>query len=248
MIDGQHRLAGLAEAIEVDPSVGEMELLVTMCLDLTTPEAARIFLNINTEQKPVPKSLVFDLFGEVVSDEEHAINRAADLARDLNDEPSSPLYKLIKFPGSPRGQGNIELSTFVSAFKDHLNPKGGSFYIYKLKNYDAQKAAVSNFFQAIREFYSEAKAWDSISRNPFLKAAGFNGAVDFFFESLIKRCAERGTFKVVDMKDLIALDKEGLVTWEELKGRDGKTARKVIKDLLGTNLLSSLPNHAEYKF
>ncbi len=248
VIDGQHRLAGLSAAVQADPEIGKLELLVTMCVNLKTSEAARIFLNINTEQKPVPKSLVFDLFGEVVNDEEHSVNRATDLARDLNDDPGSPLYNLIKFPGAPRGQGNIELSTFVTSLKDHLNPKTGTFYIYKLKDFDKQKLAISNFFQAIRDFYSEAKVWGATSKNPFLKAAGFNGAMDFFIESLIKRCAEKGSFSIPVMKDFIGLDREGLVTWDELKGKDGKTARKVIKDLLETNLLNSLPNHDEYQF
>lgn len=248
VIDGQHRLAGLEQAIEQDQSIGETELLVTMCIGLTTPEAARIFLNINTEQRPVPKSLVFDLFGDVVDDHEHAVNRASDLARDLNDDPTSPLYKLIKFPGAPRGQGSIELSTFVSALKDHLKPRTGTFYIYKLKDFETQKLSLYNFFQAIRDYYSEAKAWGSSSKNPFLRAAGFNGAIDFFIESLIKRCAQNGSFSISDMKDAIGLDREGLITWDDLKGKDGKTARKMIRDLLESNLLNSLPSHNEYKF
>lgn len=248
VLDGQHRLTGLQAAIEEEPNIGESDLLVTLCLGLTTKEAAKIFLNINTEQRPVPKSLVFDLFGEVENDEDHAINRATDLARSLNDEPDSPLYRLIKFPGAARGQGNIELSTFVSALKDHLKPKTGTFYTYKLRDYDKQRAAIANFFLAIRDFYSHAGIWESTSKNPFIRAAGFNGALDFFVESLIKRCAEKGSFSVSTMKSFIGLDKEGLVGWDELKGKDGKTARKSIKDLLESNLLNSLPSHSDYEF
>jgi DGQHR domain-containing protein len=248
VLDGQHRLTGLQAAIEEDASIGESDLLVTLCLELSTKEAAKIFLNINTEQRPVPKSLVFDLFGEVENDEDHAINRATDLARSLNDEPDSPLYRLIKFPGSLRGQGNIELSTFVAAFKDHLKPKMGTFYTYKLRDYDKQRAAIANFFLAIRDFYSGAGIWESATKNPFIRAAGFNGAVDFFVDSLIKRCAEKSSFSISTMKNLIGLDKEGLIGWDELKGKDGKTARKSIKDLLESNLLNSLPNQSDYEF
>lgn len=248
VLDGQHRLTGLQTAIEEDNSIGESDLLVTLCVGLTTKEAAKIFLNINTEQRPVPKSLVFDLFGEVENDEDHAINRSTDLARSLNDEPESPLYRLIKFPGAARGQGNIELSTFVSAFKDHLKPRTGTFHTYKLRDYDKQRAAISNFFLAIRDFYSNAGIWESTSKNPFIRAAGFNGAVDFFVESLIMRCAEKSSFSVLSMKKLIALDKEGIIGWDELKGKDGKTARKLIKDLLESNMLNSLPDHSDYEF
>lgn len=247
VIDGQHRLAGLEQAIDSDSSIGERDILVTLCLSLTTKQAAKIFLNINTEQRPVPKSLIFDLFGEVVDDESHATNRATDLARDLNEDAESPLYKLIKFPGSPRGQGYIELSTFVSATKDHLKPPSGTFYTYKLRNLDNQKQAIWNFFKSIRDYYSNAKLWDG-TKNPFIKAAGFNGAMDFFFDSLIKRCAEKSSFSVKTMKELIALDTEGLITWDELKGQDGKTARKRIRDLLESNQLNSLPDTDRYEF
>jgi DGQHR domain-containing protein len=105
VIDGQHRITGLDEAMKEDREVGEQQVIVTLCQNLTTQQAAGIFLNINTEQRPVPKSLIFDLFGEVEGDPAHAINRATDIAESLNEDPASPLYKLIKFPGSPRGVG-----------------------------------------------------------------------------------------------------------------------------------------------
>lgn len=248
VIDGQHRIAGLAQAVELRDSIGDQELLVTLCVGLSTKDAAKIFLNINTEQKPVPKSLIYDLFGEVVDDEQHAINRSADLARELNDDPDSALYNQIKFPGAPRGQGSIELSTFVSAFKDHLKPETGTFYTYKIRDYERQKAAIDNFFNSLREFYENRKLWNSTTKNPFLKAAGFNGAVDFLVEVLIKHCAEKRSFSIPTMKTFIGLDQSGLVTWDELKGRDGKTARKAIKNLLESNSLNSLPDNDEYEF
>lgn len=248
VIDGQHRLAGLTQAIEVRDAIGDQELLVTLCVGLTTSNAAKIFLNINTEQKPVPKSLIYDLFGEVVDDEAHAVNRSTDLARDLNDDPESPLYNQVKFPGAPRGQGSIELSTFVSALKDHLKPDTGTFYTYKIRDFERQKAAINNFFQSLHDFYDNKQLWNSSNKNPFLKAAGFNGAVDFFVEVLIKHCAEKRSFSVATMKHFIGLDQSGLITWDDLRGKDGKTARKAIKSLLESNSLNELPDHDEYEF
>lgn len=67
VIDGQHRLEGLKAAMEIDPTIGEKEILVTLTKDISTKKAAEIFLNINTEQKPVPKSLIYDLYGLVES-------------------------------------------------------------------------------------------------------------------------------------------------------------------------------------
>lgn len=247
VIDGQHRIAGFEAAIEEDDAVGERDIIITLCMHLTTQKAAEIFLNINTEQKPVPKSLMYDLFGEVIDDETHAVNRSTDIARYLNDDPDSPLYKLIKFPGSPRGVGNIELSTFVAAIKEHLKP-GGTFGIYKLTTLDHQKVVITNYFKSIKEFYLKNKIWGSKAKNPFLKAAGFNGSIDFLTASLIQRCAEKGSFSVDTMSKIISFESEDILTWDDLKGLDGKTSRKKVKDALEANLLKSLPAQDQYEF
>lgn len=247
VIDGQHRIAGFEAAIEDDDSVGDRDIIITLCTHLTTQKAAEIFLNINTEQKPVPKSLMYDLFGEVIDDETHAVNRSTDIARYLNDDPDSPLYKLIKFPGAPRGVGSIELSTFVASIKEHLKP-GGTFGVYKLTTLDHQKVVITNYFKSIREFYARQKIWSSKTKNPFLKAAGFNGAIDFLTTSLIQRCAEKGTFSVDTMSKIISFESEDILTWDDLKGLDGKTSRKKVKDALEANLLKSLPTQDQYEF
>ena len=247
VIDGQHRLAGFEAAIDEDESIGDRDIIVTLCMHLTTQKAAEIFLNINTEQKPVPKSLMYDLFGEVVDDETHAVNRSTDIARYLNDDPGSPLYKLIKFPGSPRGVGSIELSTFVASIKEHLKPSG-TVGNYKLTSLDHQKQVITNYFKSIREFYVEHKIWNVKSKNPFLKAAGFNGAIDFLAGSLIQRCAEKGSFSVDTMSKIISFESEDILIWDDLKGLDGKTSRKKVKDALEANLLKSLPPKDDYEF
>lgn len=79
--------------MEIEHSIGEKYLLVSLMQNLNTKQAAEIFLNINTEQKPVPGSLIFDLFGIVESDKEHAINRARDISIELNDNEESPIIK-----------------------------------------------------------------------------------------------------------------------------------------------------------
>lgn len=247
VIDGQHRLTGLEEAMRDDPRVGDRDIIVTMCKKLTTPQAAGIFLNINTEQRPVPKSLIFDLFGEVDGNPAHAINRATDIAEALNEDPSSALYKLIKFPGSPRGAGRIELSTFVTALKKHLE-KDGEFYRVKLKSLDVQKAAFGNFFGAIKSFYEKDKIWQSQSGNPFFRAAGFNGAVDFLCDKLLLKAAERKSFSVETMRNILRLDDRDLLTWDDLQGTDGKTARKKVNEYLSASLTGSLADQDEYEF
>ena len=67
IIDGQHRIIGMAAAIERKQSLSKLQLPVSLYTGLTTKESADIFLSINTEQKPVHRSLVFDLY-KVASD------------------------------------------------------------------------------------------------------------------------------------------------------------------------------------
>jgi DGQHR domain-containing protein len=247
VIDGQHRITGLEEAMKEDRAVGEQDVIVTLCKNLTTSQAAGIFLNINTEQRPVPKSLIFDLFGEVENSPAHAINRATDIAEALNDDATSPLYKLIKFPGMPRGVGRIELSTFVTALKKHLE-KDGEFYRVKLRTLDAQKAAISNFFAALKSYYDAGRVWQTPANNPFFKAAGFNGAIDFLCDKLLLKAAERRSFTVETMKDILRLGEGTLLTWDDLQGTDGKTARKRVSEYLGSSLTSNLVDQDEYEF
>jgi DGQHR domain-containing protein len=245
VIDGQHRMAGLERAMAEDASVGETEILVSLTVSLTTSEAANIFLNINTEQKPVPKSLIYDLFGEVDSDPNHLINRASDIANELNDNPDSPYYSLIKYPGASKGA--IDLSTVVSSLKPHL-VAGGIFAKLNLNSLQYQKNAILNFFSAIKTFYDNQGFWENKGKNPLLRAAGFTGAIDFLAETLLSKCADSKNFSVEKMRDLIRLDKTGLLLMEDIRQLDGKTARRTIKEHLESYLQDQTPLQDEYAF
>lgn len=245
VIDGQHRIAGLQDAMNEDSSIGEKEILVSLCIGLTTRQAATIFLNINSEQKPVPKSLIFDLFGEVEDDSDHAIRRANDIAQELNENSESPFCRLIKFPGNPRGVGIIDLSTVVAALKPHLE-QTGIFATVNLNSLNFQKMAILNYFQAINYFYSKEGIWKNKGKNPFFKSSGFYGAIDFLASTLLRKCAERKSFTVEVFKELLNLN--SLLLFDDIKKLDGKTARKRVKDYLESNLLSELPKQNEYEF
>ena len=246
-IDGQHRLVGLQEAFKEDDSIGENEILVTMSLNLTTKEAARIFININSEQKPVPKSLIYDLFGEIENDTEHSINRANDIAEELNTNIESPYYSSIKYPGQPKGVGLVDLSTVVSSLKKHLEPDG-VFSSHKLTNLQNQKSVILNYFTALRFYYDREDLWSNKNKNPFLTNAGFIGAIEHLIKNLLIKCAEKKSFKVEDFKSLLDLPKGELIQRVDLKNLEGKSQRRAIVDYLQDNYLKSLPSQDEYEF
>ena len=66
VIDGQHRLFAFAKA---QPQHLCDELLCAVYMDLPKPVQAQIFAIINSTQKPVSKSLTYELFGYNVDDE-----------------------------------------------------------------------------------------------------------------------------------------------------------------------------------
>jgi DNA sulfur modification protein DndB len=247
MIDGQHRMAGLQAAMEAQPEVGNKEILVSLCINLTTNQAATIFLNINSKQVQVPKSLIYDLFGEVDDDSNHAINRANDIAHELNDVSTSPYYRVIKFPGNPRGVGIIDLSTVVSAFRPHLGVDG-VFKRINLTSLDYQRQAILNYFIAIKSYYDHNELWQNRIKNPFFKSAGFNGAVDYLTSTLLMKCAEIKSFSIDTFKEFLHLDPDYLLTHDDIKSLDGKTARKKIADYLRSYLIDALPEQDEYEF
>ena len=85
--------------------MGTIDIPVAIYSFLTSQACADIFLSINNEQKPVPKSLVIDLYGiagQTIVDP--ASVRARDLAAYLNSDEESPYYNLIRFPGASRSR------------------------------------------------------------------------------------------------------------------------------------------------
>jgi len=246
-IDGQHRLVGLQAAINEKPEIGEKEVLVSLCLHLTTKESATIFLNINSEQKPVPKSLIYDLFGEAVEDKEHAINRAKDIIDILNEDKDSPFWGHIKYPGRPRGQGDLDLSVAVNAMKKHFD-SDGVFQRYNLSEIDIQVRIIMNYFNAIKSYYDTLGLWENKSKNPFFKGAGFYGAFEYLVEELIAKCQLEKSFTMATFQKLLNFAEGDVLLTSDLKNFDGKTARKEVKKFFAESSRKNSPSVDSYEF
>lgn len=247
ILDGQHRMAGLELAMKKNSSIGEKEVLVILTNGLETEEAAKIFLNINTEQRPVQKSLIYDLFGLInQNDPDMPVVRANDIVSFLNETIDSPYYNLIKIPGTPRGVGVIDMSTVVSSLKDKLTTKG-VFVTYRLSSLERQRATIGNYFKAIKKWYDNDGLWTSKTKNPFLMNAGFIAAIDVLCNLIIPKCAEKGDFKVDTIYKILNFD-ENLLTRADIKNLDGKSQRKSIYDYMETSINSNLPEENEYSF
>jgi DNA sulfur modification protein DndB len=229
IIDGQHRIAGIKAAIEERAALGKLELPVVIYRELTTQECADIFLSINTEQKPVARSLVFDLYG-VAS--EHLVDQAAERARDiamyLNTEDGSPYLGEIKLPGAPTRRGGIPLSSAVTGIKP-LVEENGAFEQISVVELEFQKQVILHLFIALRGVYGEE--WDN-KANVFLYAAGFLAAMDFLKLQLIPYCNIQESFEVETIEAAIAFEDDSLIYQDEVKGQSGGGAQKRIHERL----------------
>jgi DGQHR domain-containing protein len=231
IIDGQHRIAGIAAAIEAVPAFGKLQLPVVLYENLSTQECADIFLSINTEQKPVPRSLVFDLYG-VASHSlvDQAALRARDIAMYLNENDDSPYLGEIKKPNDRR-RGGIALSTAVAAIKPLVEDKG-IFEQVDLNELEMQKKVVLNLFRAIRSKFEDK--WEDRT-NVFLYAAGFSAALRFLQLKLIPYCNALEDFTEAQIADAIDFGSAGPMSQEALKGVGGVDAiNQVFEALVAT--------------
>ncbi len=96
IIDGQHRLFAFTKA---HATRLEMNLICSVFLDLPKPYQAQLFATINSTQKPVNKSLTYELFGYNVDEEKETYwspdKLAVFLTRRLAVDDASPLYRRI---------------------------------------------------------------------------------------------------------------------------------------------------------
>lgn len=127
IIDGQHRIKGIEEAIDrleghcealsktvrnkTNPALVEkldfyssrlddlknIELVVSFFIDKTLEYQAMVFSTINRTQKRVSQSLVYSLFGLDTGDTPH--KTALEVSLSLNSHKKSPFYKRIKLYG-----------------------------------------------------------------------------------------------------------------------------------------------------
>lgn len=225
IIDGQHRVAGIKEAIKENKSLSGIDIPVVIYQKLSTQECADIFIAINTEQKPAPKSLVYDLYGigsEVSIDPSAA--RARDIAEVLNKDDDSPYFGKIKFPGEPRRKGGIALSTAVSSIKA-LVESGATFDQIGVNELNLQIKCLKNYFSAIKREYKDD--WE-LNSNVFQYSSGFSAACEFFKLKLVPYCNSQKSFEVDTIQNALRLKDSGLIKQEEVSKRNGKEATRII--------------------
>lgn len=248
LIDGQHRYMGLQNAIEDDNKFKGFNVVVMLSNNLSTKDAANIFVSINSKQQTVSKSLIYDLYKELDENPESIINRAVDIADALNTEEESPYKGFVVYPGKRAPSAKIQLSTVVNSLESHLGNKG-TFAKYNFKSLSYQKALVVNFSKAVALQYEEEGLWNSYSKNPFITSAGFRAVVEAMTsESFLQKVVQRKSLSVENISSILSLNKSDLFLKDEnYKKLGGKEQVKSLKEYLLKGLLTEIPEETEYE-
>ena len=134
IVDGQHRMMGMMKLYdELDRLLIKTEedeyvlhflkkykFNCTILLNYDLWEQGQVFVNVNFKQKPVNKSLYYEIFGSEYREEQsdwqrNKIYLAHTMAKMLNEHKDSPFYHRIKMLGT--GQGYVSQAFVVEALQ-----------------------------------------------------------------------------------------------------------------------------------
>lgn len=225
LIDGQHRMEGLRRALEAGGK--DIQIPVALYFDLAAEDAANIFLSLNTEQKPVPKKFVYEIYG-LASDYivDDRVNKTRELALAVLDGTRSPLKTSYKGALSKSRIG-INLATAISGLKPLVGDKG-QFKLLGVGTVENQAKLLLALFGAIKDGYG--KDWDD-DDNAFRYAAGFLGAIDYFRSTLLPYMVRNKISTSSAVGEFMDSDAD-LIMMSGLKGLGGAKARKVVAEKL----------------
>jgi DGQHR domain-containing protein len=155
ILDGQHRVFGFSLAKT------SLRVPVVIYNNLSPRDESRLFIDINTKQRPVPNELLLDIkkLAEYESDVEHLLGEVFDM---FHSDPASPLLGMTsaherKTKRISRVTFNAGLKPLLSAFED-----ASSEEIY---------GAVSAYLSAFVTGTNQLKAPDAMVKPTVFRAA-----------------------------------------------------------------------------
>lgn len=186
IIDGQHRLYGF------NYSEGkEFDLLISAFIGLTTSDQATIFKIINSTQKGVSPSLIYDLI-DLTKDAEYLDERAHEIVKALNNDDDSPWMDMIKMIG--RGKGLISQAALIGDLKKVLQDA-----IFKEYPSGEQIKILKDYFKVLKELFPTA--WEN-KKYVLCKTLGV-AAVLMIMPKVLIHCTIRSDFSQQTMKKIM---------------------------------------------
>ena len=175
IVDGQHRLWSMIQLYkEVNEMADEDSLFIkeylerykfncTLLMNFDMWEQAQVFASVNFKQKPVNKSLYYDIYGMEYHEgeqdrEKSAMYVAHQVIKALNNTPDSALYGYIKMLGT--GKGYVSQSCFADAMIPSILSEQGVWYLDfeshpGVPNYSFMIVEAMSFFKTVAEMFSD---------------------------------------------------------------------------------------------
>ena len=140
VIDGQHRLEGL----KLNENVS-LELPIIALNNVPKEYAAKVFADLNSNQKPVSTVHLLEL-GDQMNSLKLVERNALAIVHDLNNDADSPLNGKVKIRDdqNDRWVTNVQLKRLI---EPHISPEG----ILAAKSHETATEILKNYFNAVKE-------------------------------------------------------------------------------------------------
>lgn len=170
VVDGQHRISGLLEAVKDVPQMRDFRLPATIAVSLDSTHQMYHFYTVNTNQKPVDSAVGQEIIArfnemnrvkpmpylpkkmerDVVSD---VTKLAVDLVHLLNTSDDSPLKGRIQMADQKKQRSHrVNQSSFVNTLKRHVFHNSNDIFNQERRSHpDTMNQIVLNFLCAADE-------------------------------------------------------------------------------------------------
>lgn len=218
VVDGQHRLWAQ------NFSDKEVNYACLIHAGLSEVQMARLFLEINDNQKRVPSSLRWDLVRLVRPDNDPNLTAAADLVYELAMSKESALYQRIDLTGE-LPELRLKQASIAPEIKALLSSKRAG-----LKSLDLEELyeLLIRYLASMRAYSPDA--WRS-GESPFLRARVFRALLKVLPDVIEQSKAGAGASVQAITKILKRIDPSSLET-EAIKALQGSAGIKEIQDIL----------------
>lgn len=141
IIDGQHRVYGFRMLNDLNFNEIKLRIPVVIFTDLSPVQEAKIFIDVNTQQKPVPKELLLDIkkLAETETGDEALLDVIFTLFESMKD--SCLRNKLSRFE---KQRLKISKVTFYEAFKSLLKA-------FHISNPDNLYEIINSYLYAVKD-------------------------------------------------------------------------------------------------
>lgn len=244
IIDGQHRLAGLYTTN--DDVKNNFDVPIVLFINITKNLSAKIFIDVNGNQKSVNSSVIYDLYDLTPESPEFEIDKQLHLiCKKMNEETISPLYRHIKMLGI--GRGAISQAFLIDALKKCYIEAGIDYketqymfsnIVYYLKSFQMvfpEQWPVLDSFESNEKFWEHSNTVLKINKSQMLKTNGLGGILKAF-PSIYKSLGKNPTFEqyfnlIKQLENKIDWVKDDMFTQGTGAKNQDKVKIKILKSL-----------------